>query len=244
MKFLLGIMHPRRLKFFLESLDKVDFVDVLLAENMEAVKAEDSIRRYALENGYDRLILTSDDIVIPLDGLKRLMETVEAHPDWDIVSGWSYVRPNMKIVNLTLKPINGIDEKVGKPLYLEQYGFMKESEVLRFLREGVEYVEVWFVGYSLTCMSRNVMMEWEPRGWYFNPHREFKPSTYKGVGGFWASNDLWFSYQTWKKGFKKYADLKVYVPHHPVGYSHGFKDILVGKEKERLKFIKCGNPIF
>jgi len=37
----------------------------------------------------------------------------------------------------------------------------------------------------------------------------------------------------WKEGFKKYADLTVYVPHYP----QKKHVLLVGKEKPRLRFI-------
>ena len=64
MKFLFSIMHPRRLDFFLESLKALDYVDILLAKNMELVTALTNIRDSFLEREYDYLLLTSDDVPI------------------------------------------------------------------------------------------------------------------------------------------------------------------------------------
>ena len=66
LKFLFGIMHPRRLDFFLKSIRTLDYVDVLLAENMEILTAQNAIREYFLTHDYDYLLFTSDDVEIRL----------------------------------------------------------------------------------------------------------------------------------------------------------------------------------
>lgn len=235
MKFLLGVMHPRRLKFFLDSLNQLDYLDVVLAKNMPNPEAENSVRQFFLDHDYDYLIFTSDDVQIPYEAPKKLMDDVEKH-GYDIITGWSLCRPTRKEVNISLEPPKDIDKLIDRPILYHQYKFLTIDEVGKMLLNGERIIKVWFVGWSLTAMSRRVVEAWKPRGWFFNPSLEFQPHRVKGLGGFWASSDLWFSYQMWREGFDKYADLDVYVPHNPIGFSHRFRDLLVGKEKPMVEF--------
>lgn len=236
MRYLLGITHPRRLDFFLNSLSKIDYIDILLAKNMESGKAYSSIKEYFLKNDYDYLILTSDDVEIPYNAPKKIINDIEKY-GYDIITGWSRCRPNKNDANITLYPIQNIESKLDKTIWYHEYNFLKINDIERFIKNNEKIIPVWFVGFSLTAMSRRVVEEWNPKGWCFQISSLFQPAENKGMKGFYICHDLWFSYETWKKGFLKYADLEVYIPHYPIGYSHKWDSLLVGKEKPELKFI-------
>lgn len=231
-------MNPRRLPFFVESLGKLDYVDVLLAKNMEIIMAQNNIRKYFLEHDYTHLLFTSDDVEIPYGAPKQIFDDVE-QGGYDIITGWSLCRPNRKEANITPMAPKNIGGRLNRPFWYHEYGFLKNYEISNMVKSGKTIIPIWFTGWSLTCISRKVVDVWTPRGWYFQPIPEFRPTIYKGVGGSWASTDLWFSYQLWKAGFNKYADLRVYVPHNPLHFSHKYASILVGKEPAKLEFISA-----
>jgi hypothetical protein len=110
------------------------------------------------------------------------------------------------------------------------------------LSEGKTLIPVWFVGYSLTGMTREIVAEWIPKGWHFQSTPPYH-YVHNGRKGFWSSTDLWFSYQTWRLGYNKFCDLRVYVPHNPpmLNKSSGLKAsvLLVGKEPPEITFIKA-----
>jgi len=231
MRFLLAVMHPRRLDFFLESIREIDYVDILLAKNYPIIQAQEKIRDFFLSRDYDYLILTSDDVKIPYLAPAMIMANVELY-GYDIVTGWSLIRPNSRYANINREPPYGIDRYLGRPVWLNQYRFLTLSEIIDHILNGEYVIPVWFVGWSLTAMSREVVEKWTPRGWYFQ-YGEPGHEVYQGRRGFWASSDLWYSYQMWKEGYEKYADLTVYIPHYPPRP----QPLLVGKEPPELEFI-------
>ena len=240
--FLLGILHPRRLEFFLDSIKKIDFIDKAFAENMPSNVANETLRNFALDKGYDYLILTADDVVVTEYALKQIVKAVLFH-DYPITTGWSLIRPRMKIANITLFPPKNIEKKIGKLLYLHEYGFLPTRMIDENLRKDVDVFQVWFVGFSLTAVRRDALKDWEVRGWFFQPHPTFQPVEHQGKKGFWSGFDLWFSYDMWRKGYKKLCVLKAYVDHEPIGYSHGWGALLVGKEEPRLRFEEATKPM-
>jgi len=232
LRFLFGIMHPRRLGFFLKSLAALDYVDILLAENMEILTAQNAIREYFLTHDYDYLLFTSDDVEIPYLAPFKIMNDVELLGH-DIITGWSICRPGRPEANINTSPPENIEEKKGKLVWIHEYRCLSAEDIFKKIKQGTYIIPVWFVGWSITAISRRVVEKWKPRGRYFQVDH-FEPVTLEdGRSGFWASSDLWFSYQMWKEGFKKYADLTVYVPHHPQKENV----LLVGKEKPNLRFI-------
>ena len=234
MNFLLGILHPRRLSYFLDSLRVLDYVDVFLAKNMEIVQAATTIRDFFLKLDYDYLILTSDDVVIPYLGPLMLMKDVQRRR-FDILTGWSRRTPNSLHGNISPKPAPHIELKKGKALSTDEYHFYTVNNLVRLFSQGNRFIPVWFVGYSLTAMSRKVVEAWTPSGWNFCHTSIFNPVTLpNGRSGFWQSTDLHFSYQMWKLGFQKHADLAVYVPHYS-----DLRNLLVGKMKPEVEFIKA-----
>jgi hypothetical protein len=236
-RFILGVTHPRRLKFFIESVEKVDFLDKVFAENMPPTMAYTSLRNFALDKGYDYLILTSDDVVVGGDALRLIMDTCMSR-DIPVVTGWSLVRPYHFLTNVTLNPPREIDRYVDRPFYLEHYGFLPYWRMQEFKLRGVKLFDVWFVGFSLTAIRRDALREWTPRGWYFHEHPSFQPESHQGRKGFWASQDMWFSYEMGVKGFRKVCVVDAYVPHEPVGYSHSWSDFTVGKLDPMIRFEK------
>ena len=61
----------------MKSLAAIDYVDVLLAENMEILAAQNAIRRYFLDHDYDYLLFTSDDVEIPYLAPLKIMNDVK-----------------------------------------------------------------------------------------------------------------------------------------------------------------------
>jgi len=241
-RFLLGITHPRRLEFFTKSVEKIDFIDKAFAENMPSSVAYKTLRDFALDKGYDYLILTADDVVVSDFALKQIVKAILFH-DYPITTGWSLVRPNMKIANITLFPPKDIEKKIGKPILLHEYGFIPTRMIEDNFKRDVYVLQVWFVGFSLTAVRRDVLRDWEVRGWFFNPHPIYQPEEYEGRRGFWSGFDLWFSFDSWRKGYRKLCVLDAYVPHLPVGYSHGWRELRVGKEPANLRFEEAKKPM-
>jgi hypothetical protein len=241
MKALLGIMHPRRLPFFLESMQRIDYMDIVLAKNYPLIDAQNQIRKFFLENDYDVLVFTSDDVELPYEAPRQIIEDIEG-TGHKIITGWSRCRPDRQEANITLEPISNIDKRRDVPIYYEAYRFMKLREIDAMLQQGKTLIPVWFVGWSLTGMTREIVGLWQPRGWYFQ-HTEPYHYVLNGRKGCWCSSDLWFSYNIWKLGIPKYADLRVKVPHNPplLGKTNPEKAkmLLVGKEPSKVEFIKA-----
>jgi len=231
-RFLFGIMHPRRLDFFLESLKALDYVDILLAKNMEMVEALKTIKNVFLKGDYDYLLLTSDDITIPYLAPYKIMKDV-GETGYDIITGWSRVG---KLANISRPKVNeNIEKWTKKGIRLKNMYPYTVNEIEDMLKEGKGIIPVWLVGWSITAMSRRVVENWTPRGWVFLTRSKWKPATYQGEKGKWWQADIWFSYETWKKGFKKYADLTVRIPHT----KSKLKTMMVGKKPPEVKLIKA-----
>ena len=240
MKFLFSIMHPRRLDFFLESLKALDYVDILLAKNMELVTALTNIRDSFLEREYDYLLLTSDDVTIPYLAPYKIMKDVE-ETGYDIITGWS-TSPDGTLSNIggskQLDEIEAIRKKGGyfPNKHVNRYTV---RQVTRMLRAGKRIIPIWFTGWSITAMSRAVVENWTPRGWVFQKTAKWKPATYQGKRGLWCQADHWFSYETLKHGFRKYADLAVHVPHTKALLS----TLRVGIEPPETVIVKARKPL-
>lgn len=227
-KFILGIMHPRRLDYFLESLKKIDYIDIVLAKNMLIVDALEKLRNFTLEHGYEYLILTSDDVIIPYEAPLKIMTDCILHK-YKIITGYSRIKPTRPELNINLEPIYDIDRKVGRPVWFHEYNFLKDYQIWDYLNKGEYIIPVWFVGWSLTAIHRKVLERIEFRGWYQDR--------------IWINNkryvwnvscDLAFSYDTWKLGVKKYCDLTVYIPHIPART----RTMRIGIEEPKIEFIE------
>lgn len=246
MKALLGCMHPRRLDYFIKSVRAIDYMDVVLAKNYPLLDAQKQIIKFFLENGYNVLVFTSDDTIIPYNAPRGIVEDI-LRTGYKIVTGWSKCRPNRPEANITIKPPAGIDRMKDRPVFYEQYNFLTETDIRNLLNKGKQFVPVWFVGWSLTGMTRGIVEQWRPAGWFFQHTPPFH-YTHKGRKGFWTSSDLWFSYDMWKKGYQKYADLTIEVPHIPPALGKSSvekaKWLLVGIEPPEIEFIPAKKPIW
>jgi len=239
MKALLAAMHPRRLPFFVNSIRKIDYMDVALAKNYPLVDAQNVIIKFFLSHDYDILIFTSDDTEIPSKAPLQILTDMEALGH-DIITGWSNCREKGFDANITLNTIPQIDAQKDHAVWYHQYHFLSLNELQKLLKLGKYMVPVWFVGWSLTAMTRKVVEKWKPRGWYFQ-HTEPFHYVHEGKKGCWCSSDLWFSWLMWKNGFSKYADLRVFVPHHPPFQGKTNQQrasmLMVGKEPSKLEVI-------
>ncbi|MEM2449049.1 MAG: hypothetical protein QXT14_08905 [Candidatus Bathyarchaeia archaeon] len=227
MEFLLGVLSPRDLDYFWNSLNKVDYVDIVIARNMEIAKALETLRNYALEHGYDYMIVVSDDTIIPYDAPAKLMLDCKLY-EYKVITGYSKIRPNVEDCNITLEPPANIDKKLNQTVWYHEYKFVKYRDIEKMLLEGKTIVKVWFVGWSLTAIHREVLEKIKFRGWV----------TKKDKYGVWnQSCDLAFSYDIAKMGYEAYCDLTVYVPHIPTGRVNlnlgRYPEELVIKNKKR-----------
>ena len=214
-------MHPRRLDFFLKSLKALDYVDVLLAKNMELVAAMNAIRNYFLKSDYDYLLYTSDDITIPYLAPYKIMQDVESR-GYDVITGWSPVKNVTNIGReMTKKDVARL-LKLGDRVRIQQLKPFTVKGIEELLGKGKRIIPIWFTGWSITAMSRRVVKAWTPKGWI--------PE---------GKADVWFSYEIWKKGFKKYADLDVRVPHRAVKR----RNFMVGIEPPKTQLIKARKSI-
>lgn len=231
-------MHPRRLDFFLESLKNIDYVDVLLAKNMELATAMKAVKNYFLKNRYDYLLFTCDDITIPYLAPYKIMRDIEA-TGYDVITGWSPVGKELTNIGrpMTKEDIEKI-LKLGRRASIRQLKPFTVNGIEGLLGEGKRIVPIWFTGWSITAMSRRVVEAWTPKGWVFKKGAKWSPAVHNGQKGKWGKADVWFSYEIWKKGFKKYADLAVRVPHRKVG----LKTLMVGKEPPKTELIKARKP--
>jgi hypothetical protein len=215
-------------------------MDVALAKNYPLVDAQNVIIEFFLSHDYDILIFTSDDTEIPYDAPLKIFADMEVLGH-DIITGWSLCRPNRHEANITSEPIRDIDRRKDQMVWYANYPFLDHKTFSDRLKKGEYIIPVWFVGWSLTAMTRAVVRKWKPRGWYFQ-HTEPFHYVHEGRKGCWCSSDLWFSWQMWKLGYNKYCDLRVYVPHNPplLGKPNmeRAKVLLVGKQPEELKVIK------
>jgi len=241
MKFLFGILNPRQLPFFLKSLEALDYVDVLLAQNMELVTAMTAIKNGFLERDYDYLILTSDNVTIPYLGPYKLIRDVE-ETGYDIITGWSPIASRRIRANIghtrAADTADAVKKKRGY-FPLKDMHLYTVQQIEEMLGNGKRIIPIWFTGWSLTAMSRNVVEKWTPRGWVFQKTAKYKPAVHQGKRGWWCQADNWYSYEVWKNGFKAYADLTVRVPHTKTILS----TLLVGKKPPGTKLIKARKPV-
>jgi len=221
MRFLLGIMHPRRLDYFLNSIKKIDYIDILLAKNMKIVEALKTIRDFTVDREYDYLILTSDDTIIPYLAPAKIMHDVRMLNKPQIITGYSKISTKTPFVNLVEKMPEDLEPNKYYPANI----YMHISKVWEYIFKGKYIISVWFVGWSLTAIHWTILEEWKPRAWM----------TWHVQGGdeWSAACDMAFSYDF--RHVEKLADLTVYIPHIPTGR----KGLLVGVEKPDVDFIKA-----
>ncbi|MBS7612477.1 hypothetical protein KEJ27_09835 [Candidatus Bathyarchaeota archaeon] len=221
-RYVLAVLSPRDLNFFWDSLERIDYIDIAVARYMETVKALETIRMFALEKNYDYIIIIPDDTIIPYTSISKIMIDCELF-NHKIVTGYSRIRPGVSDCNVTLNPPWNIENLKGKPCYYQFYKFLKYNDVIGMLSEGKDIVKVWFVGWSLTAVHREVFEKVKFRGW-------ITLTDYYGVWN--QSCDLAFSYDVWKLGYEPYCDLTVYIPHLPTGR----KNLNIGVKPEEFKF--------
>jgi len=143
----------------MKSLAAIDYVDILLAENMEILTAQNAIREYFLD--HDILLFTSDDVEIPYLAPLKIMNDIE-FLGYDIITGWSKCRPQKPESNINTKPIRGIEEKRDKPVWLHEYEMLTTEQIFEKVQQGTYLIPVWFICWSITAMSRNVVAKWKP----------------------------------------------------------------------------------
>ncbi|GAI17343.1 unnamed protein product, partial [marine sediment metagenome] len=157
---------------------------------MELVTALKAIKNNFLKSKYDYLLLTSDDVTIPYLAPYKIMKDV-TETGHDIITGWS-TSPDGKLSNIgrpkRLEDIEAIRRKGG---YFPKRDVNRYTvqQIEKMLEAGKRIIPIWFTGWSITAMSREVVENWTPRGWVFQKTAKWKPATYQGKKGLWCQAD-------------------------------------------------------
>jgi len=231
---ILAIMHPRRIKSVIESINRIDYIDIVLAKNMLIVDAINSLKSFALDHGYKYMILTSDDLIIPYEACLRLYEDILLH-GFKVITGYSRIKPSSLDLNITEKEIYDLDRKLNRPVFYHEYRFLRVHDVLSYLQKGIYIIPVFFLGWSLTAIEQSVLKKWKPRGWFID-----KILINNKYYTWHVSVDLHFSYSIRKMGIQAYCDLTVYAPHLAVR----LETVRIGLEKPQVEFRKKRKSIF
>jgi len=216
-KPLLAILSPRDLDFVKEAFDAIDYVDKLWVKYMPMKDAYNTARNEFLRRDYTHLIVSSDDITPSRESVAMLMLDAWLY-DFPVVSGCCRVHERSMKINITVKPVR--IPKSGK-IYRENYPFLWIDAL-----KNPRIIEVWFVGFALTMIRRDVVEKIPFRAWDAEKLGDFM-------------YDLSFSYDCAEAGIKKYADLRVFSEHYPSTKKH----LLVGKREPKLVWEKAKNKL-
>jgi len=198
-KPLLAILSPRDLDFVREAFDAIDYVDKVWVKYYPPKMAWSIARDRFLEGNWTHLIISSDDVTPNRESVALLMLD-SALGDYPVITGVARVRERSMKINY---PFLWIDA-------------LKNPRI----------VKVWFVGFALTMIRRDVVEK--------IPFRAFDE---KRFGDFMY--DLAFSVECEKHGIPKYADLRVFMEHYPSTKSQ----LLVGKREPKVVWEYSENPL-
>ena len=216
-KPLLAILSPRDLDFVREAFDAIDYVDKVWVKYYPPKMAWSIARDRFLEGNWTHLIISSDDVTPNRESVALLMLD-SALGDYPVITGVARVRERSMKINVCVKPVR-IPER-GK-IWRENYPFLWIDAL-----KNPRIVKVWFVGFALTMIRRDVVEK--------IPFRAFDE---KRFGDFMY--DLAFSVECEKHGIPKYADLRVFMEHYPSTKSQ----LLVGKREPKVVWEYSENPL-
>jgi len=160
---LLGVMNPRQIPECIQSLKALsvrkawlsNYTEWELQEVVASVVRDEAIR-------FSHLVLVSDDCVVSQGALDAVLEAAERMPE-HVVTGYCRLDSTHPQVNITRRPVMGDVPSAGA------YDFYYLSEVQGWPRE---VVPTGFVGFALTCMSREMWREF-PFGVFGGEHRSW-----------------------------------------------------------------------
>ena len=161
MKPLLAIMNPRQIPACIASLEALhirrawlqNYSEWQLQEVIDSIVRDETI-------DFTHLVLVSDDCVVSQGALDAVLKLAPHHP---VVTGWCRLDETSAQVNLCYSPL------VGDTPREDAYDFMWFDEVAMYHRSAVP---THFVGFALTCMSREMWTRF-PFRVFGNEHGSF-----------------------------------------------------------------------
>ena len=142
---ILAIMNPRQIPECMQSLRALEvrkawlqnYTEWQLQEVIDSIVRDESIH-------FTHLCLVADDCIVGQDALDAVMRHA---PEHDVVTGYCRLDWSHPLVNITKRPVHGDKPSAGA------YDFYALDEVQAWPRQ---IVPTGFVGFALTCMSREM----------------------------------------------------------------------------------------
>lgn len=142
---ILAIMNPRQIPECMQSLKALEvrkawlqnYTEWELQEVIASIVRDEAIH-------FSHLVLVADDCIVTQSALDAVLAHAEEHP---VVTGYCRLDWSHPLVNITRRPISGDAPSAGA------YDFYSLDEVQAYPEE---LVPTGFVGFALTCMSREM----------------------------------------------------------------------------------------
>lgn len=162
---LFAIMSPRDIKFVKEGLDKIDYIDKIFVKYFNAVDALKKMYEYFLAHKeYTHIIIHSDDAVPNYEYIAMLIADVKKYR-FKSLSGivlMDYFTQDNR-VSVTIKPVYGLHYLVRDSYACIPYEFINLKGIIR----------VWFQGFALTMLSRDVVEQVAKLMWTIPEHTAY-----------------------------------------------------------------------
>lgn len=145
---LLAIMNPRQIPECIQSLEALNvrkawlqnYTEWQLQEVIASIVRDEAIH-------FTHLCLVADDCIVTQPALDAVLAQAQEHP---VVTGYCRLDWSHPLVNITRRPMSGDKPSAGA------YDFYSLDEVQAW---PDEIVPTGFVGFALTCMSREMWRE-------------------------------------------------------------------------------------
>ena len=230
-KALWYIPSGRKFSMFWQWANRVDFVDKLILSNYLTHEAHKIARKFFLENDYDYFIMGHDDYLGSPDYVRQLLRDEKKH-NFPVISGWSNIYLFKDLASITIRKPRGIEKgKVG----MKDYPFVSMSDLIQ-AKYGYPFVRVWFIGFPLTLIRRDVFEKVPFRG--FKTMKDGFCNTPKTKKlGRPIVFDLAFAVDCAKKKIPIHIDTRVFLMHF--GKRGMYQYLRMGKDKKKTKFVKA-----
>ncbi len=193
----LMVMHPREIKEVMNSIDQFDMPKVWF-RGYNSLEIGPVMNKFVEETNYDNYIITSDDLILFPEAMRIIVDFPVEYP---VVSGYCNMFVGSEHVGLCSKPltmVNGICPQES------DYELMTQEEVDNM---PTDIFETYFLGYSLTRLSRELWIKYPFKKYIIRSGRNFTGNL-KGV-----SSDHHISMRLIQAGIKMYTHKQAFVYH-------------------------------
>lgn len=216
-RILLGIMSPRDIKFVKEGFDKMDYVDKLWVKYFGPREALNEMFKYFYKHTeYTHLIIHSDDAVPSYEAVAMLIADIKKYR-FKIISGvvaMDFLTKDNRL-SATFKPVTDHEYLREESYYCLPFEFTKLNGI----------VKVWFQGYALTIINREILEPVTKLMWTLPEHTLYD-----------LPHDILLALACHKLNIEQYIDLRVWYWH----YRHPCKPARLGTDGEDQWFLKVG----